>query len=223
MVRERDDEGHLPRVTVPAICISRDHDSHAHPGRDRRHGGRHVRRRRRIRRLRGPVESEPLRKGLDTWYGKAEGKAAIDYAFHMIMTDVNDDTVKEMRQVFSEASRPSRCSWRIQASSSWTTGRSSAALGPTYRVCLTTNRVGDRPTSRRSRAFCLAPARRTSNTVASESASSKRGPSPGRPSSSPRSCSAAPSAEERPLPSTSRGARTAARSVETTITRANST
>ncbi|HNN95329.1 MAG TPA: amidohydrolase family protein, partial [Pseudomonadota bacterium] len=28
-----------------------------------------------------------LRQALDTWHGKAQGKAVIDYAFHMIMTD----------------------------------------------------------------------------------------------------------------------------------------
>ena len=31
-----------------------------------------------------------LRPALDTWHEKAEGKCAVDYAFHMIVTDVND-------------------------------------------------------------------------------------------------------------------------------------
>ncbi len=48
------------------------------------------------------TRGEALRKGLDTWHGKAEGKAAIDYAFHMIMTDVNDQTIPEMGQIVSE-------------------------------------------------------------------------------------------------------------------------
>src|SRR5256714_345722 len=48
------------------------------------------------------TKGDPLRKGLDAWHGKAEGKAAIDYAFHMIMTDVNDKTIPEMGQVVSE-------------------------------------------------------------------------------------------------------------------------
>src|SRR5215510_4301005 len=43
-----------------------------------------------------------LRSGLDAWHAKAEGKAAIDYGFHMIMTDVNDGTVKEMQTVVNE-------------------------------------------------------------------------------------------------------------------------
>jgi dihydropyrimidinase len=48
------------------------------------------------------AKGEPLRKGLDLWHSKAEGKAAIDYAFHMIMTDVNEATAQEMGQVVSE-------------------------------------------------------------------------------------------------------------------------
>ena len=48
------------------------------------------------------TKGEALRKGLDLWHSKAEGKTAIDHAFHMIMTDVNDETVKEMGQVVSE-------------------------------------------------------------------------------------------------------------------------
>src|SRR6185436_12360263 len=42
------------------------------------------------------TKGEALRKGLDTWHAKAEGKAAIDYGFHMITTDVNDKTIEEM-------------------------------------------------------------------------------------------------------------------------------
>src|SRR3984893_5631380 len=48
------------------------------------------------------TKGDPLRKGLDGWHAKAEGKAAVDYAFHMIMTDVNDQTIPEMGQVVSE-------------------------------------------------------------------------------------------------------------------------
>src|SRR5262245_12668542 len=47
-------------------------------------------------------KGQTLRVGLDTWHQKAEGKAAIDYGFHMIMTDVNDGTCKEMGQLVSE-------------------------------------------------------------------------------------------------------------------------
>lgn len=43
-----------------------------------------------------------LREGLDTWMAKAEGNAVIDYGFHMIMSDVNDDSLKEMDQLVDE-------------------------------------------------------------------------------------------------------------------------
>ena len=37
-----------------------------------------------------------LREGLDAWHAKADGNCAIDYAFHMIMADVNEGSLKEM-------------------------------------------------------------------------------------------------------------------------------
>src|SRR2546429_500144 len=37
-----------------------------------------------------------LRETLDAWHAKAEGKAGIDYGFHMIVSDVNERTLKEM-------------------------------------------------------------------------------------------------------------------------------
>ncbi len=43
-----------------------------------------------------------LREGLDAWHAKAEGNAVIDYGFHMIMSDVNDDTLKEMDTLVDE-------------------------------------------------------------------------------------------------------------------------
>jgi dihydropyrimidinase len=39
---------------------------------------------------------QTLHHAWETWMKKAEGKAAIDYGFHMIMTDVNDHTEAEM-------------------------------------------------------------------------------------------------------------------------------
>ncbi|GAB3490568.1 dihydropyrimidinase [Amycolatopsis cihanbeyliensis] len=33
---------------------------------------------------------------LDTWHAKADGDCAVDYGFHMIISDVNDTTLKEM-------------------------------------------------------------------------------------------------------------------------------
>ncbi|EPH41972.1 dihydropyrimidinase [Streptomyces aurantiacus] len=43
-----------------------------------------------------------LRAGLDAHYAKADGKCAIDYAFHMIVSDVNDRTLKEMDLLVEE-------------------------------------------------------------------------------------------------------------------------
>ncbi len=43
-----------------------------------------------------------LRDGLDAWHEKAEGNAVADYGFHMIMSDVNDDTLKEMDTLVAE-------------------------------------------------------------------------------------------------------------------------
>jgi dihydropyrimidinase len=43
-----------------------------------------------------------LRDGLDAWHKKAEGNAVVDYGFHMIMSDVNDDTLAEMDQLVAE-------------------------------------------------------------------------------------------------------------------------
>jgi len=43
-----------------------------------------------------------LREGLDAWHGKAEGNAVVDYGFHMIMSDINDDTLAEMDRLVDE-------------------------------------------------------------------------------------------------------------------------
>ena len=43
-----------------------------------------------------------LREGLDTWHAKAEGQCAIDYAFHMILADINDASLKEMDALVDE-------------------------------------------------------------------------------------------------------------------------
>jgi len=43
-----------------------------------------------------------LREGLDAWQAKAEGNCAIDYAFHMIMSDVSESVLKEMDTLVDE-------------------------------------------------------------------------------------------------------------------------
>ncbi|MGW0188305.1 dihydropyrimidinase [Streptomyces sp. NPDC003362] len=45
---------------------------------------------------------QALREGLDAWHAKAEGNCAIDYGFHMIVSDVNDETLKEMDLLVEE-------------------------------------------------------------------------------------------------------------------------
>lgn len=43
-----------------------------------------------------------LREGLDAWHLKASGNCAIDYGFHMILSDVNEHTLKEMDLLVDE-------------------------------------------------------------------------------------------------------------------------
>ncbi len=43
-----------------------------------------------------------LKEALDTWHAKAEGKAAIDYGFHMIATDVPPERLAEMGDIVKE-------------------------------------------------------------------------------------------------------------------------
>ncbi len=40
--------------------------------------------------------------GFEAWMGKAEGNCAIDYGFHMITGDINDQTLKEMDMLVEE-------------------------------------------------------------------------------------------------------------------------
>ena len=43
-----------------------------------------------------------LREGIDEWHAKAEGSCAIDYGFHMIVSDVTDAVLAEMDRVVAE-------------------------------------------------------------------------------------------------------------------------
>jgi dihydropyrimidinase len=47
-------------------------------------------------------KGQALREGLDRWHQKAEGKAAIDYGFHLIVTDLEDERVPELYDVMDE-------------------------------------------------------------------------------------------------------------------------
>src|SRR5207344_2468486 len=44
-------------------------------------------------------KGKTLREGLDAWHAKAQGNCAIDYGFHMIMSDVNEASLAEMDQL----------------------------------------------------------------------------------------------------------------------------
>ena len=39
---------------------------------------------------------EPMMDGYEAWRGKSDGRCAIDYGFHMIVSDVTDQSLKEM-------------------------------------------------------------------------------------------------------------------------------
>src|SRR3954447_25715133 len=47
-------------------------------------------------------KGKSLREGLDHWHALAEGMAVVDYGFHMIMSDVTDESLKEMDQLVAE-------------------------------------------------------------------------------------------------------------------------
>ena len=48
------------------------------------------------------TKGESTLEGLDTWHAKADGKALIDYGFHMIVTDMPDTRLGEMRKLADE-------------------------------------------------------------------------------------------------------------------------
>lgn len=45
---------------------------------------------------------EPAMDGYEAWRAKADGRCAVDYGFHMIISDVNDQTLKEMDVLMGE-------------------------------------------------------------------------------------------------------------------------
>jgi dihydropyrimidinase len=45
---------------------------------------------------------EPMMDGFEAWMQKAEGRCAIDYGFHMIVSDVNEQSLKEMDMLMGE-------------------------------------------------------------------------------------------------------------------------
>src|SRR5216684_3977525 len=47
-------------------------------------------------------KGQSLSAGLDKWHQKAEGKCAIDYGFHLITTDFEDNQIEEMHTLMDE-------------------------------------------------------------------------------------------------------------------------
>ena len=45
---------------------------------------------------------KPMREALDTWLGKAEGRAAVDYGFHMILREFTPELEREMGAMVEE-------------------------------------------------------------------------------------------------------------------------
>jgi dihydropyrimidinase len=45
---------------------------------------------------------QSLNEALDVWFAKAEGKAAIDYGFHMIVTDLPDQRLPELKKLIDQ-------------------------------------------------------------------------------------------------------------------------
>ena len=45
---------------------------------------------------------EPMMDGYEAWRAKSDGNCAIDYGFHMIVSDVNDQSLKEMDMLMGE-------------------------------------------------------------------------------------------------------------------------
>lgn len=47
-------------------------------------------------------KGEPLKKAIQTWHEKSAGKAVIDYGFHLMIGEINDDVLSELPQVIEE-------------------------------------------------------------------------------------------------------------------------
>src|SRR5881397_3663754 len=45
---------------------------------------------------------QSLNQALDVWFAKAEGKATIDYGFHLIVTDLPDERLPELKSVIDQ-------------------------------------------------------------------------------------------------------------------------
>jgi dihydropyrimidinase len=47
-------------------------------------------------------KGEPLKKAINTWHAKSKDKAVIDYSFHLMIAEMNDDVLNELPKVIDE-------------------------------------------------------------------------------------------------------------------------
>ncbi|MBO8177738.1 MAG: dihydropyrimidinase [Bacillus sp. (in: Bacteria)] len=47
-------------------------------------------------------KGEPLKKAINTWHAKSKDKAVIDYSFHLMIAEINDDVLNELPKVIDE-------------------------------------------------------------------------------------------------------------------------
>jgi dihydropyrimidinase len=48
------------------------------------------------------TKGEPLKDAIQTWHGKSTGKAVIDYSFHLMISEINENVLKELPRVINE-------------------------------------------------------------------------------------------------------------------------
>src|SRR5688572_18819143 len=48
------------------------------------------------------TKGQSMRTALDAWFAKAEGRAVIDYSFHMVVTDLPDAKIEEMNSLIRD-------------------------------------------------------------------------------------------------------------------------
>ncbi len=47
-------------------------------------------------------KGEPLQKSIDAWHEKSKGKASIDYGFHLMVSEINEEVLEELPKVIEE-------------------------------------------------------------------------------------------------------------------------
>lgn len=47
-------------------------------------------------------KGKPIKEAIDTWHAKAEGKAVIDYGFHLMISEMNEQVMEQLPRVINE-------------------------------------------------------------------------------------------------------------------------